>query len=54
MGAGIVRNGWSAARRLRAKPLVMMIAEIGGEPFFTAMAFAAMAFVFHKKHHRQP
>ncbi len=32
----------------------MVIARISGEPFFTATAFAAMAFVFHKKHHRQP
>jgi hypothetical protein len=32
----------------------MVIARIGGKPFFATMAFAAMAFVFHKKHHRQP
>jgi hypothetical protein len=38
-----------AAARLRTEPLVMMITRIGGEPFFTATAFAAMA--FHIKHH---
>ena len=43
-----------AATCLRAEPLVMVIARIGGEPFFATMTFAAMAFVFHKKHHRQP
>jgi hypothetical protein len=43
-----------AATCLRAEPLVMVIARIGGKPFFATMAFAAMAFVFHKKHHRQP
>ena len=39
-----------ATTRLRAEPLVMVIARIGGEPFFTATAFAAV--VFHIKHHR--
>jgi len=43
-----------AATCLCAETLVMVIARIGGEPFFAATAFAAMAFVFHKKHHRQP
>ena len=33
-----------AAARLRAEPLVMVIARIGGEPFFTATAFAAVVF----------
>jgi hypothetical protein len=37
-----------------AESLVMVIAGIGGKPLFATMAFAAMAFVFHKKHHRQP
>jgi hypothetical protein len=39
-----------AATRLLAKSLVMVIARIGGEPLFTATAFAAA--VFHIKHHR--
>jgi len=37
-----------------AKPLVMVIAGIGGEPFFAAKAFATMVFLFHTKHHRRP
>jgi hypothetical protein len=43
-----------AATRPRAKSLVMMVARISGEPFFTAKAFATMVFLFHTKHHRQP
>jgi hypothetical protein len=37
------------AAHFGAEPLVMMIAGIGGEPFFTARAPAMMA--FHIKHH---
>jgi hypothetical protein len=35
-----------------AEPLVMMIAGIGGKPFFATTAFAVAA--FHIKHHRKP
>ena len=33
-----------------AKPLVMVVAGISGEPFFAKMTFTATAFVFHTKH----
>src|ERR1043166_2272909 len=36
----------------RTKPLVMVVAGIGGEPFFAATTFSAAVFVSHTKHHR--
>ena len=37
-----------------AKPLVMVVAGISGEPFFTAKAFAARVLVFYTKHQPCP
>jgi hypothetical protein len=36
----------------QTEPLVMVVAGIGGKPFFAALAFSLMA--FHIKHHRKP
>jgi hypothetical protein len=37
-----------------AEPLVMVVAGIGGEPFFAAKAPASALFVFHLKHRQLP
>jgi hypothetical protein len=39
-----------SALEFQTELLVMVVAGIGGEPFFTATTFAAV--MFHFKHHR--
>jgi hypothetical protein len=39
-----------SAFKFQTELLVMVVAGIGGEPFFTATTFAAV--MFHFKHHR--